>query len=253
MLATLLTGEAFSFLLVFARVGAALMVLPGIGDSYVPSRIRLLLALLVTALILPPLVPALPPVPASPLLLVVLVGGEILVGLFFGLVARLLLSALEIAGTIISMQASLANAFVFNPAMASQGTLLGAFLTMLGLLLIFLTDLHHLMLLAIADSYSVFPPGALPPIGDMAEAVTRLVAHSFRIGLQLSAPFLVIGITFYLGLGLLSRLMPQIQIFFIAMPLQIAAGLVVTVLTVSAIMLFWLARFQDGLIGFLQS
>ncbi|HET8726036.1 MAG TPA: flagellar biosynthetic protein FliR [Alphaproteobacteria bacterium] len=253
MLAELLTDEVFSFLFVFTRVGAALMLLPGIGDAYVTPRIRLLLGLMITALVLPALMPALPPVPDSPLILFVLVAGEILVGVFIGLIARLMLAALEIAGMVISFQISLANAFVFNPAMTTQGTLVGAFLTILGLVLIFLADLHHLMLAAVVESYDVFPPGGAPPIGDMADLVSRLVAESFLIGVQVSGPFLVIGLIFYLGLGLLNRLMPQVQIFFIAMPLQIVMGIAVMALTVSAMMLFWLNRFQDSLVGFVSS
>src|SRR3546814_226500 len=213
MLAQLLTSEAFSFLFVFVRVGAAFMMLPGIGDSYVLPRFRLLLALMVSTLIRPALMPELPPVPTSPLVLGTLVAGEAVVGFFLGLIGRFLLAALDIAGTIISFQVSLSNAFVFNPAMTTQGTLVGTFLTVLGIVLIFVTDLHHLMLMAVADSYRVFPPGAAPQIGDMADTLTQLIGRSFRIGLEISAPFIVVGLIFYLGLGLLNRLMPQMQIF----------------------------------------
>ncbi|MEO3433745.1 flagellar biosynthetic protein FliR [Inquilinus sp. CAU 1745] len=249
MLAELLTGDIFAFLFVFIRIGAALMVLPGIGDAYVTPRIRLVLALLFSALLLPGLMSALPPPPDDPLVLAIMVAGEAIIGLFLGLIARFLLAALEVAGTVISFQASLANAFVFNPAMTTQGTLIGAFLTVTGLTVLFATDMHHLMLLAIADSYSVFPPGALPPLDDMANMMTRLAADSFSIGIRLSAPFLVIGMIFYLGLGLLNRLMPQMQIFFVAMPAQIMLGLIVMALTLSAGILFWLGRVQESLIG----
>ncbi len=87
--------------------------------------------------------------------------------------------------------------------------------------------------------------------GEMTDTLARFLAGSFEIGLAIAAPFVVVGLVFYLGLGLLNRLMPQVQIFFIAMPLQILLGMVLAALTVSAMMLFWLGRFQDSLIGIL--
>ncbi len=252
MLGQLLTGQVFDLLLVFVRVGAALMVLPGIGDVYVTPRIRLMLALAIALLTLPMVQPALPALPDQPIGLVVLVAGEILIGLFIGLIPRLLLTAIDIAGMIVSFNLSLANASVFNPATSAQGSLVGAFLTTLALVLIFVTDLHHLMLVAVVDSFSLFPVGGMPPSGDLAEVVTRLVARSFTIGVQIAAPFIVIGLIFYLGLGLIARLMPQVQIFFVAIPIQVMLGLLVMSLTLSAAMLFWLRAFQDGLAGYLR-
>ncbi|WP_207436413.1 flagellar biosynthetic protein FliR, partial [Sabulibacter ruber] len=102
-------------------------------------------------------------------------------------VARLLMSALEVAGAVIGVQAGLANAQVFNPALASQGTLLGALMGWLGLLLIFITNMHHLLILAVVDSYAMFVPGAPLPVDDMANAIGQLVARSFLIGVQMSA------------------------------------------------------------------
>ncbi len=251
MLESLLIGEVFAFLLVFVRIGAALMVMPGIGDGVVTPRVRLLLGLLIAFLLTPFLAAALPPLPDSPLLLAVLLVAEILVGVMLGLIARLLLTAVDVAGMIISFSLSLANAQVFNPAMATQGSLIGGFLTMLALVLIFVTDLHHLMILAVAESYAMFPPGEIPPVGDAAELVARVVARSFLIGAQIAAPFIAIGLVFYLGIGLIARLMPQVQIFFIAIPVQIVLGLIVMALTLSAVMLYWLRQFEDGLIVFL--
>lgn len=251
LLATLLAGEVFAFLLLFTRIGAAIMVLPGYGDASVSPQIRLLLALLITALVTPALSPGLPVLPTVPVALAALLLGELVIGLFLGLIARLLLSAIDVAGMVISFQLSLANAFMFNPTMAAQGSLVGAFLSILAVLLLFVTDLHHLMLLAVIDSYGLFVPGEMPPIGDAAEMVARLVADSFRIGVQIAAPFLVFGLVFYLGLGVLARLMPQVQVFFVGIPVQIMLGLVVLVLTLSSGMLYWLSTVQDRLTGFL--
>lgn len=250
MLAQLIAAELFAPLLVFVRVGAALMVLPAIGDSVVTPRTRLMLALLISLLISPLLSAVLPSIPARPVALGLLVLGELLVGVFLGLVARILLAAVDIAGMVISFNLSLANAFVFNPSITAQSSLIGTFLTTFAVLLILVTDLHHLMLLGVVDSYAMFAPGAALPFGDMADTVSRQVAGAFAVGVRMAAPFLVIGLIFYLGLGLMARLMPQAQVFFIAIPVQIMIGIVVLALTLSATMLYWLRTLEDTLISF---
>ncbi len=249
----LIGGHIFAWLLVFARVGAAFQVMPTIGDAFVSTRVRLLFALLVSLLLTPVMMGQLPTMPGQAAELLVLLFIEITVGLFIGTVARLMLTALEIAGSIIALQAGLANATMFNPAMASQGSLPGAMLGWLGLLLIFLTDMHHLLIMAVADSYETFRAGAPLPTEDMAYTIGLMVSDSFLVGFQMSIPFTVAGIMFALALGLVARLAPQIQVFFLFMPVQVMLGLFLMAITMSAMMLFWLTHFEASLIGLLRS
>ncbi|WP_207459443.1 flagellar biosynthetic protein FliR [Azospirillum sp. SYSU D00513] len=248
----LLGEQIFVWLLVFMRVGSAFMVMPTIGDAFVPARARLLFSLVVSVLVAPVLAGQLPPMPDQVFRLAVLLAGEITVGLFLGTVARLLMSALEVAGAVIGVQAGLANAQVFNPALASQGSLPGALMGWLGLLLIFITNMHHLLILAVVDSYAMFVPGAPLPVDDMANAIGQLVARSFLIGVQMSAPFLITGMLFALALGLLSKMAPQIQIFFLFNSLQVALGLLLFALTLGAMMAFWLGHFESAFVEFLK-
>ncbi len=249
----LLSAQIFGLFLVFARVGAAFVVLPGFGEAYVTPRIRLLLAAAISFAMAPAVAARLPALPAEPVQLLLLLGEEIGIGLFLGMVARLMLASLQTAGMIIGLQTSLANAFAFDPAFQQQGAVTSAWLAVLGLVLIFVTDLHHLMLRAIADSYVAFPPGVMPSMGDIAESGTRIVSASFRIGVQMSAPFLAFGFIFFLAVGLLSRLMPQVQIFFIAMPAQIILGLVILAATITVSMTLFLENFEASLIDFTQT
>ncbi len=249
----LLSAQIFGLFLVFARVGAAFIMLPGFGEAYVTPRIRLLMAFAVTFAMAPALAPHLPALPAEPMQLVLLLGEEIAIGIFLGLTARLMLASLQTAGMIIGLQTSLANAFAFDPAFQQQGAVTSSWLAAIGLVLIFVTDLHHLMLRAIADSYVAFPPGLVPSMGDIAETGTRIVSASFRIGVQMSAPFLAFGFIFFLAVGLLSRLMPQVQIFFIAMPAQIMLGLVILAATVTVSMTLFLDNFEASLLDFTQT
>lgn len=245
MLAELLSQDIFVIFLVFARTGSALMLMPGFGETYVSPRIRLLLALAISMLVTPVVADTLPPMPSAPAALILLLSGEILIGLFLGAIGRILMAALNTAGTVISFQSGMANAFAFDPVVAQQASLPALFLTTTGLLLIFVTNLHHVMLRAMVDSYTVFTPGVMPPIDDMSQVIARLVANSFILGVQLAGPFIAVGLVFYLGVGLLNRLMPQVHMFFIALPMQILFGILVLSLTISALMMWFLDRFQD--------
>src|SRR5216683_8185326 len=125
--------------------------------------------------------------------------------------------------------------------------IVGNFLTMLCITVLFATNLHHLVIAALNDSYALFRPGEIPLAGDVAALVTRTTAGAFRIGVQLSAPFLVFGLLFNLGLGVLARLMPQMQVFFVGLPLSILLGLLVLLLVLGAMMTLFLAEVENVL------
>src|SRR6202030_4197665 len=123
-----------------------------------------------------------------------------------------------------------------DPTQGQQGVIIGNFLTMTGVMLVFATDLHYLAIAALDDSYVLFAPGAVPLGGDMAAHITASAAAAFRIGVQLAAPFLVFGLLFNVGLGILSRLMPQMQVFFVGIPLSILAGFLILFFVLAAMM-----------------
>ena len=245
MLGEFLSLNVFAFLLVFARLGAALIVLPGFGESTITPRVRLVFALALAVVLLPLVAEVLPPIPASPLAVFVLLSGEVFIGLAIGLTARILLSALQVAGTVIAYHTGMAAATMFDPAQGQQGAIMGAFLTTLGVTLLFLTGMHHVMLTGLADSYAVFVPGAGIPFGDLAEIAATLVAQSFRIGLTIAMPVMVVTLLVYVAMSLIARLMPQIHIFFLALPVQIGLGIAVMALTLSAGMLLFLTEFEN--------
>ncbi|AWU93803.1 flagellar biosynthetic protein FliR [Azospirillum ramasamyi] len=252
VLQQLLGEQIFVWMLVFLRVGTAFSVMPTIGDAFITPRTRLLFALAVSVVVAPVVRPQLPPMPGSPFELLVLAAGEMTIGIFLGTIARLLMGTLEVAGTIISLQSGLANAQIFNPALATAGSLPGALMGWLGLLLLFVTDLHHLLIMAVVDSYSTFTPGAAIPVDDMANVVGQLVSKSFLLGVQMSAPFLITGVLFALALGLLNKLAPQVQVFQIFTSVQVLMGLFLFALTLGAMMLFWLSRFESSFIELLR-
>jgi flagellar biosynthetic protein FliR len=225
-----------TFLLVFARTGTMVMLLPGLGEQNISARLRLTIAVMLAAVLLPlhrhdyhidagALAPT-----------IVMLIEEIIIGAVLGLTARLTISALEVAGSVIAQQLGLGFVTSVDPTQGEQGVILGTFLTLLGVTLFFATDMHYLVIAALNDSYSLFAPGEVPATGDVAALMTKTVAGAFSIGIQLSAPFLAFGLLFNLGLGVLSRLMPQMQVFFVALPASILIGFLFLILVLGSMM-----------------
>ncbi len=234
--ASFLPALAAAYMLAFARIGTMIMLLPGLGELSVPVRVRLTVALVLTAVIMPlhRNTYQIDLQAAGPVLTMLF--QELFVGAVLGLVARLTISALQVAGSVIAQQMGLGFVTAVDPTQGQQGVIVGNFLSVLGITMIFALDLHHLVIGALNDSYMLFKPGEVPIMGDVAAMVTNTVTAAFRIGVQLSAPFLVFGLLFNLGLGVLSRLMPQMQVFFVGMPLSILIGFIILMLVVGAMM-----------------
>ena len=224
------------FMLMFARIGTMIMLLPGLGEMSVPARVRLTIALMLTFVLFPLHRAGYTIDLRSPGPVIVALGQELLVGMVLGLTARLTISALQVAGSVIAQQLGLGFVTAVDPTQGQQGIVVGNLLTILGITLLFATDLHHLVIAALTDSYKIFRPGELMSSGDVASLATKTFALAFKIGVQLSAPFLVFGLVFNLGLGVLARLMPQMQVYFVGAPLSILLGFLILVVVIGTMM-----------------
>lgn len=247
-----LTGHVFGFMMVFARLGSAIMLLPGIGEVYVPQRSRLMFALALSFLLLEPLLGRLPPPPETIAGLVHSMGYEIIIGLFYGTLLRILVSALETTGMVISIQSGLSNATVLNPALAAQSPLPSAFLSVVGITLMFVTGLDHLLFRSLIALYDIFPPNGDIMPGDMSQVVIQAVNKSFMIGVELAMPFFIIGLLMYIALGIMQKLMPQVQLFLVILPVQVWGGLTLMGVTTAGIMTVWLRYFDTAVASFVN-
>ncbi|MCI5060273.1 MAG: flagellar biosynthetic protein FliR [Alphaproteobacteria bacterium] len=248
----LVTG-VFAFMLIFIRMGTAMMIMPGVGDSFVPQNIRLFIALGMAFVLMPVVQKFVPsPLPSFPVIFSLLLM-EFVVGLFIGTIARIFMAALDVAGMLISTTSGLANAQVFNPSLATQGSITGAFLSVVGVTLLFVTNLHHLLIYGLVESYHLFPVGSVPDSGSMAQLMVQAFSASFKIGFQIAVPFIVVALLLYIGMGVLSRLMPQVQVFILALPVQIMLSMLTMSIVLSSAMLFWLSRFEEGMVFFLSN
>jgi flagellar biosynthetic protein FliR len=245
-----LLSQVTSFLFIFVRVGSALMLMPGFGDSYVSPRFRLLLALAISVVLTPLLGEHVPPLPGSVLSLGLLIISEVLIGGFLGMIARTLLSAVHVAGTLIAYQSSLAMSAIFDPVTGSQTAVMSNFLTITAVTVMFALNLHHLMIATVVESYLLLPPGQYPMIEDMTQYHLRLLAECFALGVMLAAPHIVFSIVYYLMGGLMARLMPNFQTFYVMMAPQIIIAFII-LLAVLGIMMEVFAGFsEDQLLRF---
>jgi flagellar biosynthetic protein FliR len=246
-----IVSQIFSFFIIFCRIGSGLIVLPGFGETYVSPRIRLSIALAISFLLTPVLGKLIPALPSSSLALALLVISEILIGIFIGFLCNILISVTHVAGMIFSFQAGVSSAVVYDVSQSSQGSLIGNFLGMMTIVLLFTTNLHLLMLRGITESYSVFIPGQFPPLAHFVEAMTRLLSDSFVMAVQITMPIIVVATLLFLGAGILSRLMPTIQVFFLITSPQLLIGFFIFTTTFSAMMLWYMEFYREKLTWFL--
>lgn len=230
--------------LVFARVGAVLLMIPGIGEAYVPPRIRLSLALVLTLALWPLVRASLPALPESLGAMVGWLVRELIVGLAMGVLLRSLMAAMATAGEIVSLQTALGFAQTANPLQAQPGTTIAAFLALLGVTLLFATDTHHLFITGIIGSYQLIAPIKPLVTGDFVTLAVRTLGDAFLLGVQLAAPVIVFSLVFNLASGLVNRVMPQFQVFFAAAPLSILLGLSVFALSLGVIGTIFIDRYR---------
>jgi flagellar biosynthesis protein FliR len=243
-LETLITTQIFAFLIIFARIGCAFMVMPGLSDSTVAMNVRLYLALAFSLVLSPVLYRFLPPIPTDAVSFGLLVIKEMLIGLFIGLMSQIIINSLNVAGVIIAHITSLSSAFTFNPQQASQLTVISGFLSLLAVVLLFVSDLHHMLLLGLVDSYQLFDVKATPIWGDLVDTFSQGLNQSFHVGLMMAAPFLIVGFGVFVAMGLVARFVPQIQVFILSIPVQIMVGLIILMTSLSAVMMYFLQEYE---------
>ncbi len=246
------------YLLIFARISSTLTIAPGFSDTHIPVRYRLLFALALSLTlkdVLPPYSILSAPMDSekiNSLPLIMLLIQETLIGTFIGFISRLLLNILDIIGNIVSLQTGLGNATVFNPTMAAQTPVLDHFVIVAGIMLFFTMDVHHLVIKSIIHSYIHFPvhpvhleQGLFSSLLRPLENLSLFFMQSFKIACQLSLPFLILGLLFQFMLGLLNRVVPSIQIFFIALPLQILLGFILLMIVLPLVLHLSLTNFSQ--------
>lgn len=253
MIGDITTAALFSWLLVFCRLGSGIMVLPGLSESYMSPLARLAIALCLSMIILPVVKPLLPLMPESGMIKIILIAKEIAIGLFLGYIVKMIISSMHIAGMIISYQSGLATANMFDPSQGTQGSIIGIFYSMLALLIVFATDMHHLFIAGLVDSYEIFKPSEMLPLGDFSEFLSKTMSGTFMTAFKIASPQIIVGLLLYLSSGIMGRLMPQMQVFFVIMPVQVLIAFIIMMLSLSASLMWFTEYFEETFGIFINS
>jgi len=234
-----LPAWGFGLVLVFSRIGAACIMLPGVGEVELPSTVRLGFTLALTVLLLPVVAPVLPAMPGSVAVIFAMVAAEIATGLWLGWLPRLVMQALPVAGQFTASMVGLASVLQPDPGLGPQTTALARLFSLAAPVALFVSGLYALPLAALAGSYHLIAPGALLPVADSVTGAVAAVAEAFALSLRLAAPFIAAALVWQCGLGLLARLVPNLQVFQASMPGQILAGLVLLFLLTAGVVAAW--------------
>jgi flagellar biosynthesis protein FliR len=235
-----LPAWAFAFVLVLGRIGAAMTLLPGLGEASPPAMLRAGLAVGITVLLLPGIVPLIPTAPADVPTAAGMVAAEVVTGMWLGWLARLLVLSLPMAGQFIAFMLGVSNVLVIDPEMGAQSSALEQIFSLLAPLALLVSGLYAVPLAALAGSYHLIAPGALLPAGDSTTVVVRAVGTCFALALKLASPFVAANVIWHVVLGLLARLVPRVPVYFVALPGQILGGLVLLAMLTGALITTWM-------------
>lgn len=239
--------------LIFLRLASLVMLVPGMGDQAVPPRTRLGFALLL-ALVLSPLIGhTMPLMPATLGGMTGAIFHEVIIGLMLGTLMRTLAFTMDISGEIISVQSGISFAQTVNPMEAQPSSSIASFLSLLGLVLIWSTGLHHLFIRAMVDSFTVFPATKPVMYEDGARMMIRLMAESFTLAMQMAAPILVFSLIFSVATGFVARIMTNFQVYTAAMPVTMIVSFALLGLSLGGIGLAFLDHYQDVMAVFVRS
>ena len=238
-LAEVMNQGAFGLMLVVARVAGAIMLLPGMGESAPPAMLRAGLALCIALLLLPGLLPVLPPPPEAGIQAALMIGAEVLTGVWFGWLARLVALALPVAAQFIAYLLGLSSVLQADAELGPLSTALSRLFDLAAPLAVLSSDLYQLPLLALGGLYTLVPAGALLPSTDGALTVMEMMTQTFALALRLAAPFVLAAVVWNVASGLIARLVPRLQIYFVALPGQILGGFLMLAALSGAILAAW--------------
>lgn len=226
---------------IFLRVAAALSLMPGFGEQAVPMRIKLVASLCFTLIVLPSIAPSEIPKTSLAEQVGVLILSETLIGFMIGLAARIMIMALQFAGTIASQSTSLAQIFGAG-ATPDPMPAFGNILLVAGIALAFTLDLHIKIAVSLIRSFEVMPLGTAITGADMATWGTAHASSAFALAFTLAAPFLITSLAYNLALGAINKAMPQLMVAFIGAPAITAAGVLLLFLSAPFILVVWTGR-----------
>ncbi len=224
--------------LVFLRVGAAAFLMPAFADQTVPQRVRLVLALALTAIVAPAVAARLQNLPSLPFA----AAEEVLAGLVVGIGMRLFILALQMAGSIVAQSTSLSQ--LFGGATPEPQPAIGNLLAMASVALALHAGLHVKAASLLIISYDFLPAGHFPAASDLTDWGLERVVQATVLAFSLAAPFVIASVIYNLALGVINRAMPQMPVSLVGAPVLTAGALVLMALVVPTMLAVWMQGFD---------
>ena len=220
--------------LVLLRVSTMMILLPVLGHQLIPVQLKIGFIVLLSLLIFPIVQDQVPTIPINPIVFATIAMHEMLVAGAIALFAQLIFASAQFAGQLMSFQMGMTAANVFDPITRSQQSVISQFTITLAMLLWVVIGAHHMFIHALIDSFNLFPINhswSFPAFMELTDAAARM----FILSLKIAAPIMLLLTFVYIALGLLSRAVPQIQVFFVSFPLTIGLGLLTLALGMPSI------------------
>lgn len=237
---------------IFTRMSVFIYLLPGLGETVIPQRIRLAAAFLMTWMIVPLLAPTLNTIEPNLIQIVFIIAKEGFYGFLLGFSFRIMIFTLQILGNVVSQALSISQ--VLGEGIATEpNTTISTLFIMAGITLLVTLDLHVEALRVFYRSYEAFPLGATPDFDSIAYLITHKAMGAFSFAIALALPFVILNFVYNLMIGFLNKAMPQLMVSFVGMPAITGAGLFLMVIATGSILGFWTHSYADGFDGIFQS
>ncbi len=226
--------EIQSLLFIFARVTSFIVVVPGFSHKSFPNTAKVFLGLTISLLVYTTL--PVTPVYSEIILFMLAMFRETLIGLAMGFSAKLIFTGIEMAGTLIDFQVGYSIGAVYDPMSGVTSSYYGRLFYWMGIMVFFLMDLHHLLIKSLMNSFTVMAPGELGFGSFHLEGLLYMFSYSFKIAFSIAAPMIVVLLVTDIVMGLISRTVPQINVFMLGMPLKSLLGMILFFFLVSSFM-----------------
>ena len=239
-------GQVAAFLLVLTRSSGIFFISPFFGSLNVPYRIRAAVAFMFALILFPVVVKeSVIQAPATLIMFAFTVAKELLIGWLIGLVAYIVLSAVSMAGKIMDMQVGFAVVNMMDPTTNQQTGLIGTFLYNLTIIYFIVTNGHHVIISALAESFRVVPIDLMVWNTSLPELITDLTAGIFMNGMKIAMPVTFAILMVNVGMGILARTMPQMNIFVVGIPMHLMIGMATIAMILPFYILFLDVMFNE--------
>lgn len=241
--------QVIGFMLVVARLSGLFLIAPVFSSPMIPPRMKLMVLLALAATITPIVTTAAPSVPTGVLPLLIAMATETIIGFALGFSVAIVFSAVQVGASLIDTSIGFSMANIIDPLNNAQASVLGSFYSLVATLAFLSVNGHHWLLAGFKQSFDVIALGAMPDIEQMMTNLFATFGSLFAMAFQIAAPVLVTLLLVDVVLGIVARVVPQMNVFFVGIPLKIGVGLVAVIICLPAFTGFLERRVSDVVAG----